>query len=132
MASEERSAMRSIRNLHGAIICFGVGASARCLGVTCVNDLATPNLDLHKTRIQHRCIQIMRARRSLNQDIPATKCNQGNEPRSIRPSFRIEVCSSFLGAQPIEKEIHPKLRVERTIHSTFHRIRSSSKKFNQK
>lgn len=40
------------------------------------------------------------------------------------PSIRIEVCCSFLGAQPIEKEIHPKLRVERTIHSKDHHQRN--------
>lgn len=49
------------------------------------------------------------------------------------PSIRIEVCCSFLGAQPIEKEIHPKLRVERTIHSKDHHQRNLIKnKPNQK
>lgn len=48
--------------------------------------------------------------------MPTTKCNQGNEPRSM---LQNRGCCSFLGAQPIEKEIH-------TLQ------RSSSKKFNQK
>ena len=72
----------------------------------------------------------MRALRSLNQDMPATKCNQGNEPRSM---LQNRGCCSFLGAQPIKKEIHPKLRVERTIHSKDHHQRNLTKnKPNQK